>query len=37
MTITVEEIHADHIIVSFVPEGKTEEMKLKKELRPPPK
>ena len=37
MTITVEEIHADHVIFSFVPEGKTEEMRLKKELRPPPK
>jgi hypothetical protein len=36
-TITVLEVHPDSIVIEFVPEGKTEPIKMKKDLRPPPK
>lgn len=35
-TITVNEIHPDHIVISYVPPGETELVKEKKDLRPPP-
>ncbi|MGI8605447.1 MAG: Amuc_1099 family pilus-like system protein [Verrucomicrobiales bacterium] len=36
-TLTLLEIHPDHVIIEHVPEGKPDSVKIKKELRPPPK
>jgi hypothetical protein len=36
-TVTVEEIQADKVVISFVPEGKSEPAKVEKKLSPPPK
>jgi hypothetical protein len=36
-TVTVEEIHADRVVVSFIPEGKPDPVRVEKKLAPPPK
>jgi hypothetical protein len=36
-TVTVDEIHADRAVVSFIPEGKPDPIQVEKKLAPPPK